>query len=98
MSGKRNNNDSVIFELYNFIYMILEGMSADSIHLVGRGLNAVSADSIHLIGCGLNAVSVDSIHLTGCGLNAVNADSIHLIPFSRCHGRSVSRRFLFAML
>ena len=63
--------------------MTLEGMSADSIHLVGRGLNAVSADSIHLI---------------GCGLNAINADSIHLIPFSRCHGRSVSRRFLFAML
>ena len=51
-------------------------ISADSIHLIGCGLNAVSADSIHLIWCGLNAVSADSIHLIGGGLNAVSADSI----------------------
>ena len=51
-------------------------ISADSIHLIGCGLNAVSADSIHLIWCGLNAVSADSIHLIGGGLDAVSADSI----------------------
>ena len=54
----------ILFELHNFIYMIWEGMIADSIYLIGCGLNAVIADSIHLIGCGLNAVSDDSIHLT----------------------------------
>ena len=81
MLEKRNNNDShsniILFELHNFIYMILEGMIADSIHLIGCGLNAVSADSIHLI----------LVHFNGV-LN---------IPFSRCHGRSISRRFLLAI-
>ena len=73
--------------------MIWEGMTADSIQLIGCGLNAVSADSIHLIGCGLNAVSADSIHLI-----LVHFNGVLNIPFSRCHGRSISRRFLFAML
>ena len=60
--------------------MTLEGMTVDSIHLIGCGLNAISADSIH--------VHLILVHFNGV-LN---------ISFSRCHGRSTSRYFLFAML
>ena len=78
----------VIIALIQLLFVRLSpnAISADSIHLIGCGLDAVSADSIHLIGCGLDAVSADSIHLIGCCLNAVSADSIHFtfnaIPFS----------------
>ena len=64
--------------------MTLERVSADSIHLIGCGLNAISADSIHLIGCGLSAVSDDSLHLILVLFNGVLN-----IPLSRCHGRSI---------
>ena len=55
-----------LFELHNFIYMTLERMTADSIHLIGCGFNAVSADSIHNINNINNLYTIFTIIDTAC--------------------------------
>ena len=59
-------------------------ISADSIHLIGCGLNTISTstlESIHLIGCGLNTIgtnAVDSTYFIGWGVDTISDDFIHL--------------------